>query len=310
MSTTTLLTHKKRIVLKRSIPYYPIHELTKTNNSKKSVRFNDEQLEQVVYFYKSRSPKSIHEQEDDVILADECTITKPNWPSRTRLLYEDNKIRMENVQLLDGEKNQFVMEGRCRALNISFQKIVTVRYTFDLWSTFQETTGIFKESIPSTSNTWDRFLFSIPIEAKEQTIYFALKYSVNGQDYWDNNNGLNYQINITLPLIITQPQPQQKKTLSKRYDFTASLSAATASTLTTPITPIKTKTTNNSSLPPPSPPITPPIDQKYTLPIFIQNSNHSLVPDMDYTDFVNKYCFYNSHSTNLIYSTSPSAVFT
>ncbi|KAG0734682.1 hypothetical protein G6F57_004268 [Rhizopus arrhizus] len=278
-TTTTLLTHKKRIVLKRSIPYYPIYN--ESLQKKKSVRFNDEQLEQVVYFYKSRSPKSIHEQEDDVILADECTITKPNWPSRTRLLYEDNKIRMENVKLLDGEdckKNQFVMEGRCRALNISYQKIVTVRYTFDLWSTYQETTGIFKESIPSTSNTWDRFLFSIPIEAKEQTIYFALKYSVNGQDYWDNNNGLNYQVTIALP-VIAQPQPQlqQKKTLSKRYDFS----------------------------PPSSPPITPPIE--YTLPIFIQKQDPF---EMSYTDFVNKYCFYNSHSEDLIYNTPPSAVFT
>ncbi|CAO3701238.1 unnamed protein product [Rhizopus stolonifer] len=286
MVTTTTLTYKKRIVLRRSIPFTPVLETPK-KTSKKTVRFSDDNLEQVVYFYKTLPSKSINDENQ--ISAHDYSLSRPNWPSKTRVLYndQDSKIRMEHVELADGDYDTskgFLLEGRCRALNISYQKLVSVRYTFDLWSTFEETVGLFKESIPSTSNTWDRFSFSIPIQPKAQTIYLALKYTVNGQDYWDNNNGSNYQ------LILTPPQKEEPKlpkpSLSKRYDFSASLTAA-------------------ASLPP-SPPITPPIDQ-YTSPIFIQEK--PVRPEMSYTDFVNKYCFYNSHS-NLLYSTSPSAVFT
>ncbi|RCH97942.1 protein phosphatase 1, regulatory subunit [Rhizopus azygosporus] len=277
--------YNKRIVLKRSIPYQPIY---KQDNKKKSVRFNPD-LEQTTYFYKTQPPKAIHIK--DVIRAEDYTMTQINWPNKTRLLlYNDNKIRMEQIQLTDGdyqdiERNQFMMEGRCRALNISYQKTISVRYTFDLWSTYHETVSVFKESIASTSNTWDRFTFTIPIQASNQvqTVYFALRYTVDGQEYWDNNNGLNYQIIITpppLPLHEKEKEQQQKiKKLSKRYDFSHSYYS-----------------------PPPSPPITP-----TDLPLYTPFQDNKT--ELSYTDFVNKYCFYNSHSS-LIYSTSPSAVFT
>ncbi|CAO3660360.1 unnamed protein product [Rhizopus stolonifer] len=265
---------KKRIVLKRSVPYQPLVEPLK--KTKKSVSFG-EPLEEVVYFHKTQPPRAIQE---DLIVASDHRLTKPNWTKPT-LFGEKGKIRMEQAKLVDGDyelakKNQLLMEGQCRAMNLSYQKLVSVRYTFDLWHSYQEVTGEFKESIPST--TWDRFSFSIPIQTKDvpQTIHLALRYSVNGQEYWDNNSGLNYKIVITPPTTKQKPL-LPKPLLSKRYDLDSSLIS-----------------------PPPSPPITtPPIE--YTLPI----QKESLT-QMSYTDFVNKYCFYNSPTP--IYSTS--ALFT
>jgi hypothetical protein len=355
--------YKKRVVLKRCTHQIndPVVIQQKYNSlatpSKKSVQFH-EQLEHVRYFYKTQSPVSV--KNDPPFMhtsAEDYKLTQPNWPSRNTIFYQsDNKIRMESVQLEDGDydqmvNNTFVIQGRCRAANLSFHKQVSIRYTFDLWRTYQETTGVFRESIASTSNTWDRFCFSIPVEAKQstQSLYLALRYTVDDQEHWDNNNGMNYQvlitpntpdtpkttsIDITAPIAITsdtKPETILKKkdttkVLGRRYDFSASLTAA-----------------RKPNSPPPSPPGTPEDTEifNYTPPVFFSDSpltyecssdkkspsaaiqpidiHHSPPPSptmsaegfqMSYSDFVNKYCFYNSHS-NPIYSTlstSPSAV--
>jgi hypothetical protein len=358
-----LYQHRKRVVLKRSTHQIndPVVIKQKFNNlntpNKKSVQFH-EQLEHVRYFYKTQSPVTV--KNDPPFMdtsADDYKLTQPNWPSRNTIFYQsDNKIRMESVQLVDGDydqmvNNTFAIQGRCRAANLSFHKVVSIRYTFDLWRTYQETTGVFKESIASTSNTWDRFSFSIPVQAKQsaQSLYLALRYTVDDQEHWDNNNGMNYEVVITpntenktttsasaaasaaaaaaasaaavieqVPTAITSDiKPElalKKKDMSRRYDFSASLTAARK-----PVSP------------PPSPPSTPVETEEifnYTPPVFFNASpvtyekkpiDHSPPPSptmsadgfqMSYSDFVNKYCFYNSHS-NPIYSTlstSPSAV--
>lgn len=353
----------------------------KYTSNKKSVRFHDEQdqLEQVRYFYKTQSPITVKNDPPHMdTSADDYKLTQPNWPTRNQIFYNtESKIRMEAVQLIDGDvehmkANKFILQGRCRAANLSFHKLVSIRYTFDLWRTFSETTGEYRESIASTSNTWDRFYFSIPVEAKQstQTIYLALRYTVGDQEFWDNNNGINYQVimtpdesiidakqndtnsitsidekeqaltpdadnkmnnNTTATIeadtitntITSQEKKEATKVLGRRYDFTASLTAA-----------------RKPMSPPPSPPGTP-VDTEifnYTPPVFFGDSNQfDVAPavtyqksepiaiaskppasppisadgfQMSYSDFVNKYCFYSSH-TNPIYSTfstSPSAV--
>lgn len=377
-SQHTVTTHTRRVLLKRATQQINDPEVIKAlSKVKKSVKFSEENLEQVRYFYKSHSPSTCrHDPPLMETSAEDYKLTMPNWPTRNSIFYNtDQKVRMETVLLQDGDfdqmsQNKMVIEGRCRALNLNFHKLVSIRYTFDLWRTYQETTGEFRESIASTSNTWDRFSFHIPIEAtnKLQSLYLALRYTVDDQEYWDNNSGMNYEVIVTpepSSLILEDPavpavqeeegQAEEQETtrtkedeeelamlkentkvLGRRYDFSASLTAATS---------------NNRKLlasPPPSPPGTP-IDTEnfnYTPPVFFGNSGAmdtttysiSAIPSsapskksdpipinttttatnpisadgfqMSYSDFVNKYCFYNSHS-NPIYSTlstSPSAV--
>ncbi|KAI8637175.1 putative phosphatase regulatory subunit-domain-containing protein [Parasitella parasitica] len=373
--------YKKRVMLKRSTHQIndPFVVQQKYSSNRKSVRFHDDQdqLEQVRYFYKTQSPLSVKSDPPSMdTSAEDYKLTQPNWPTRNQIFYcTDNKIRMEAVQLIDGDvehmtDNKLVLQGRCRAANLSFHKLVSIRYTLDLWRTFSEITGEYRESIASTSNTWDRFYFSIPVEAKQatQTIYFALRYTVGDQEYWDNNNGMNYQVIMTPDesstdtkqtdtsklmdnkqeqASITNNTPtstfttstvatdntarenkETTKILGRRYDFTASLTAA-----------------RKPLSPPPSPPGTP-VDTEifnYTPPVFFGDSNQfdaapaavdaavtyqksepiaiaSKPPasppisaegyQMSYSDFVNKYCFYNSHSNPIYstFSTSPSAV--
>jgi hypothetical protein len=389
-----LYQYKKRVVLKRSTHQIndPFVVKQKYKSNKKSVQFHDEQdqLEQIRYFYKTQSPITV--KNDPPFMdasADDYKLTQPNWPTRNQIFYNtESKIRMEAVQLIDGDVehmkgNKFILQGRCRAANLSFHKLVSIRYTYDLWRTFSETTGEYHESIASTSNTWDRFYFSIPVEAKQstQTVYLALRYTIDDQEFWDNNNGMNYQVIITpdesvidtkqndtnsiasidekeqalifdmdnnnnntttietdittttaaaaaaaattTTITTSQEKKEATKVLGRRYDFTASLTAA-----------------RKPMSPPPSPPGTP-VDTEifnYTPPVFFGDSNQfDVAPavtyqksepitiaskpptsppvsadgfQMSYSDFVNKYCFYSSH-TNPIYSTfstSPSAV--
>ncbi|KAI7899622.1 putative phosphatase regulatory subunit-domain-containing protein [Cokeromyces recurvatus] len=378
--------NRKRIVLKRSTiqindPVVVQQKYNYNTKPKKSVRFHDEQLEQVRYFYKTQSPDAV--KEDPPLMnttVDDYKLLQPNWPSRNSLFYNsDTKIRMESVQLADGSceqmaENKHVIQGRCRAFNLSFHKLVSIRYTFDLWRSYEETTGVFRESIPSTSNTWDRFDFSIPFEAKNtcQTLYLALRYTVDNQEFWDNNNGLNYEIIIspnhehqdtTTDIKEEEEEEDRKereekeksiqkdniKVLGKRYDFTASLSAARKpfspppsppgtpedtdlfnytppvffSTVSTPVTPKKPEMTtattaypliksNHLSYSSVTEPI-PIISSSSTPTTTTMNSSPTMGTEgfqMSYSDFINKYCFYNSHTNPMynIYSTSPSAV--
>jgi hypothetical protein len=366
-------THKRRVLLKRATLQINDPEvMQQLRKVKKSVRFNSERLEQVRYFYKSQSPVTC--KTDPPLMdtsADDFKLSLPDWPTRNSIFYNtEQKIRMENVVLVDGDfeqmsENKVVIEGRCRALNLNFYKSVSIRYTFDLWRTYQETTGEFRESIASTSNTWDRFSFRIPIDAdkKTQSLYLALRYTVDDQEFWDNNNGMNYEVIVTpeSPIVdysvaceeeeVVEEEQQPTRTLEdeeelaimkdntkvlgRRYDFSASLTAAA-----------NRKPYYFSASPPPSPPGTP-IDTEenfsYVPPVFFGNSTTIDSPpltytatapvikksepipiinatqttptsaegfQMSYSDFVNKYCFYNSHSNPIYstFSTSPSAV--
>lgn len=307
----------RRVLLKR-----PTHQVIQPLK-KKSVRFNEDQVR---YFYKNQSPLAVKSDPPYMdTSADDYKITMPNWPTRNSIFYNtEQKIRMETVQLVNGDielmsQNKFMIEGRCRALNLSFHKLVSIRYSFDLWRTFQETTGEFRESIASTSNTWDRFVFHIPIQPKDQlqTLYLALRYTVDDQEFWDNNNGINYEVVITPnePAPIKEPAMTKEdeeelaiirdntKVLGRRYDFSTSLTEARKPCFASP---------------PPSPPGTPVESENfsYTPPVFFGNEVDTPPASppissaegfqMSYSDFVDKYCFYNS---NPIYSSfSPSAV--
>ncbi|KAI8391198.1 putative phosphatase regulatory subunit-domain-containing protein [Radiomyces spectabilis] len=213
---------------------------------KKTVRFRED-LEDVRLFLKSQTPKAVH---SDPIPRHE--LKYPNWPAKTTLYRKQNvNIRMENVYLDEHEDSHgnLCLIGRCRVANVAFEKQVKVRYTLDYWQTHHETIACYREAISSSGNKWDRFSFSIPVSPKQgaQTIYLALLYTVNGQDFWDNNNGHNYELEIVpqVPFEETSSEndltddededediqnliaPKERtKKLAQRYDFGASLSAA------------------------------------------------------------------------------------
>jgi hypothetical protein len=250
----------------------------------KYVRF-DQQLEHVRLFLKAQTPSAVNQdpimdQEDDLL--NTISLQYPNWP--TKIQRPGEMISIESIILAPDQKS---MVGKCKVNNIAFNKQVTVRYTFNYWQDVCEAQAAYRESIgPETANM-DRFMFNLPLHdrmerSSHETMYFCLKYTVNGTEYWDNNEGLNYQVEIhrgplhkqtrspdaddfVVPtkskfgtkqsqtsLLSSSPtydfpaKPSQKKQLGSRYDFSASLSAVS--------TPKRSSTTNNTRTFRPSPP--------------------------------------------------------
>lgn len=92
--------------------------------------------------------------------------------------------------------------GSIAVANISFHKSVTARFTLDYWKTTSEVAAEFSHDVRKVqaNDGYDRFNFTIRLadqaNLESKTLLLCVKYSVNGQEHWDNNNGSNYQIDF------------------------------------------------------------------------------------------------------------------
>ncbi|KAI6314381.1 hypothetical protein MCOR03_002963 [Pyricularia oryzae] len=108
-------------------------------------------------------------------------------------------LRLERVWLSADQKS---LVGSVAVANLAFQKHVTCRFTFDYWKTTSEVAGEFSTEIrPKESDVGhDRFNFSIKLSElanlESKTLYFCVRYNVNGQEYWDSNGGANFQVDF------------------------------------------------------------------------------------------------------------------
>ncbi|KAI7879796.1 hypothetical protein K492DRAFT_207969 [Lichtheimia hyalospora FSU 10163] len=182
------------------------HQLEENRNkssqkAKKQVRFcNDTQLEHVRFFLKTQEPIAIRDG-DAPCLYTLVELKYSNWPNNMPLeSRQRGMICLESVEQILTKPSMTLM-GQCRVANIAFQKLITVRYTTNDWQSYHETEAFYREPISGCANPMDRFIFYIDLEAKMRytittTVSFALCYTVNGREYWDNNDGLNYQINV------------------------------------------------------------------------------------------------------------------
>jgi hypothetical protein len=72
----------------------------------------------------------------------------------------------------------------------------------DYWKTTSEVIANYNHDVQRRENDgYDRFNFSIKLvelaNLENKTMFFCIRYSANGQDYWDNNNGMNCQVDFT-----------------------------------------------------------------------------------------------------------------
>ena len=119
----------------------------------------------------------------------------PNMPSSPRIV--DNVV----LQGLVLSQEQRTITGSVRVRNIAYEKWLAVRFTLDWWQTTSEVTARYEKSMEDGS--FDIFTFAIRLHdiwshIEEKTIFIALRYSVAGQEYWDNNAGNNYRIKFVL----------------------------------------------------------------------------------------------------------------
>lgn len=108
-------------------------------------------------------------------------------------------VRLERVWLSNDHK---FLIGSVVVANLAFSKSVVCRFTLDYWKTTSEVNAEYMcEITPRVSEqSYDRFNFSIKLadlaNLETKTLYFAIKYCVNGQEFWDNNNGTNFQVDF------------------------------------------------------------------------------------------------------------------
>lgn len=78
--------------------------------------------------------------------------------------------------------------------NIGNPKIVKIRYSYDNWATFSETNASYVNT--SQDNSVDYWSYNIPSNPSAKQVSFAICYTVNGIEYWDNNFGDNYNLKL------------------------------------------------------------------------------------------------------------------
>ena len=118
-----------------------------------------------------------------------------NTPKRNAL-----PVRTESVYLSTDKK---MLMGSVIVRNLAFHKLVVARFTLDYWKTTSEVVAEYNNNVrqKQVEDGCDRFTFSIKLEdqanLENKTLFFCVRYNVNGQEYWDNNNSINYQVDFT-----------------------------------------------------------------------------------------------------------------
>lgn len=183
----------------------------------KAVHF-DQNLEHVRHFLQVERPLAVsagsspvenHENEIEYPFGNdgarsrasssEWEIKLPNFPVES----DERKqqlIRVEKVYLSSDKK---LLLASVAVHNLAFHKHVTARFTLDYWKTTSEVNAEYNNDVRKRhlSDGCDRFTFSIKIadqaNLENKTLFFCVRYNVNGQEFWDNNSSLNYQVDFS-----------------------------------------------------------------------------------------------------------------
>ncbi|KAI9846421.1 MAG: hypothetical protein M1837_004012 [Sclerophora amabilis] len=108
-------------------------------------------------------------------------------------------IQVERVFLSADNAN---LVGTVAVANLSFHKLVVARFTLDYWKTTSEVVAEYNHDVRrrQVNDGRDRFNFSIKLadqtNLEEKTMFFCVRFNVNGQEYWDNNGSMNYQVDF------------------------------------------------------------------------------------------------------------------
>ncbi|XP_054468512.1 protein phosphatase 1 regulatory subunit 3B [Anoplopoma fimbria] len=88
------------------------------------------------------------------------------------------------------------LAGTVKVKNVSFEKSVKLRVTFDGWKSHSDVDCEYlKDSYPSSYSDTFSFSASLPDQLEShQRVEFAVCYEVGGREYWDSNQGGNYRI--------------------------------------------------------------------------------------------------------------------
>lgn len=127
-------------------------------------------------------------QEDTLVL----DFTQPSSDYLSfRQSLDRNFVCLEHCVLKDK-----ALAGTVKVKNVSFEKSVKLRVTFDGWRSHTDADCVYmKDTYPSSYSDTFSFQVSLPDEPRpREGVEFAVCYQVDGRAYWDNNRGDNYRI--------------------------------------------------------------------------------------------------------------------
>ncbi len=126
-----------------------------------------------------------------------CLYRQPTSEHPDIYLHEVRKshIKLEHADicLKSSSTGEQYLYGTLWVTNDNYRKNVIVKYTFNQWLNTYE----YKARHLCHSNDFrniDQFEFTIDIPDDIDRIDFILRYCVNGQEHWDNNEGNNYTL--------------------------------------------------------------------------------------------------------------------
>ncbi len=124
----------------------------------------------------------------------EITLTNPPPDTAER---RAKTVRLERLFLsVDGSQ----LLGSISVRNICYSKQVAFRFSFDDWDTISEVAAQYDTTDPTQdpSRPYDCFTFNVAlgdlIGIESKTMRCCVRYVANGQEYWDNNAGSNFNV--------------------------------------------------------------------------------------------------------------------
>ncbi|XP_072926475.1 protein phosphatase 1 regulatory subunit 3D [Hemitrygon akajei] len=131
----------------------------------------------------------------DILLDNPAHTLEPTFSNPVSCPGFLERVRTDKVCLESFSTDQFSILGLIRVSNIAFEKQVVVRYTLNQWTSFVDIVA--SHSSHSPDGQTDNFFFKLitPLFLDMGgTMQFAIRYLVAGQEFWDNNKGLNYHV--------------------------------------------------------------------------------------------------------------------
>lgn len=108
---------------------------------------------------------------------------------------EENNVALENVIV---KKDDDLLTGTIKVKNLTFEKHVFVRATFDCWASYCNYPAIFvSQGTCPVPALFDTFSFSIKVPASAARygiIELCVGYKTPHREYWDSNGGKNYKL--------------------------------------------------------------------------------------------------------------------
>ncbi|KAG5519933.1 hypothetical protein PMAC_000210 [Pneumocystis sp. 'macacae'] len=137
----------------------------------------------------------------------ELEIELANFSEKRTICLSQN-VHLESVYLSSNKRN---LLGKIAVKNLAFEKSVGVRFTTDHWQTISEVNAEYTNDVfRKQYDGFDRFVFNIKLyelaNIEDKTLYLCIRYRILGAEFWDNNSGMNYQIEFRKKLK-TRTQP-------------------------------------------------------------------------------------------------------